>query len=85
MTTSTRRRGARWPRRIGLSLLCLAALAVSTGAGYEVVMRHRTAHAHPPRGRLVDIGGRRLQLDCRGAGSPAVVLESGLDLSLIHI
>jgi pimeloyl-ACP methyl ester carboxylesterase len=27
----------------------------------------------------VDIGGRRLHLDCRGSGSPTVVFESGLD------
>ena len=27
--------------------------------------------------RAVDIGGRALHLECRGAGTPAVVLESG--------
>ena len=27
---------------------------------------------------LVDIGGRRLYLECQGAGSPTVVLEAGL-------
>jgi pimeloyl-ACP methyl ester carboxylesterase len=79
MTTDTRQRVTRWVKRVGLSLLCLAALAMSTGASYETFMRHRTAHVHPPRGRLIDIGGRRLQLDCRGAGSPTVVLEAGLD------
>src|SRR5438552_3502943 len=26
---------------------------------------------------LVDIGGRRLYLECRGAGSPTVMLEAG--------
>jgi pimeloyl-ACP methyl ester carboxylesterase len=31
----------------------------------------------PPPGRLVDIGGRRLHLDCRGRGSPTVILEAG--------
>ncbi len=35
-------------------------------------------------GRLVDIGGRRLHLNCRGEGSPTVVLESGAgDFSLV--
>jgi pimeloyl-ACP methyl ester carboxylesterase len=28
---------------------------------------------------LVDIGGRSLYLDCRGQGSPTVILEAGLD------
>lgn len=32
---------------------------------------------HPPIGRLVDIGGRRLHLHCSGAGSPTVILVAG--------
>jgi pimeloyl-ACP methyl ester carboxylesterase len=31
----------------------------------------------PPPGRLVDIGGRRLHLNCSGQGSPTVVFENG--------
>lgn len=31
-----------------------------------------------PPGRLVDIGGYRLHIDCRGEGSPTVVMEAGL-------
>jgi pimeloyl-ACP methyl ester carboxylesterase len=69
----------RWAKRIALALGCLAGIAVATGASYEAVQRGRAARAHPARGRLVDIGGRRLQLDCRGAGAPTVVLEAGLD------
>ena len=30
------------------------------------------------RGTLVDVGDRRLYLDCRGSGAPTVVLENGL-------
>lgn len=29
----------------------------------------------------MDIGGRKMHLDCRGAGSPTVVFEAGLDFS----
>jgi pimeloyl-ACP methyl ester carboxylesterase len=32
----------------------------------------------PPTGRLVDLGGHRLHVDCRGTGRPTVVLENGL-------
>ena len=32
-----------------------------------------------PPGAMVDIGGYKLYLDCRGEGAPTVVLESGLD------
>src|SRR5690349_10206758 len=31
-----------------------------------------------PPGRLVDIGGRRLHLNCSGKGQPTVVIETGL-------
>jgi pimeloyl-ACP methyl ester carboxylesterase len=62
---------------LGLGLL-VAALAIA-GAAYESVARHRAETGHPAPGKLVDVGGRRIQIDCRGAGSPTVVLISGLD------
>jgi pimeloyl-ACP methyl ester carboxylesterase len=34
---------------------------------------------YPPLGQMVDIGGRKMQLDCRGSGNPTVVFEAGLD------
>jgi pimeloyl-ACP methyl ester carboxylesterase len=37
--------------------------------------------AYPPPGRLVDIGGRNLHVYEVGAGSPTVILESGLAAS----
>jgi pimeloyl-ACP methyl ester carboxylesterase len=36
-----------------------------------------TPQAYPPLGRLVDIGGRKLHLDCTGKGSPTVILMAG--------
>lgn len=32
---------------------------------------------YDPRGRLIDVDGRGVYLDCRGTGSPTVLLESG--------
>jgi pimeloyl-ACP methyl ester carboxylesterase len=69
----------RWVQRATIAIGCVAAIAVVSGASVETVLRRREHRLHPAPGRLVDIGGRRLQLDCRGAGSPTVVLESGLD------
>lgn len=49
-----------------------------------------TAYDFQPLGKLVDIGGRSLQIDCRGTGSPTVVFEAGLgnsgsmDWSFVH-
>jgi pimeloyl-ACP methyl ester carboxylesterase len=43
----------------------------------------------PAPGRLIDIGGRKLHLNCTGRGSPTVILEAGassfaLDWSLVQ-
>ncbi|WP_311267735.1 alpha/beta hydrolase [Sphingobium sp. WCS2017Hpa-17] len=64
--------------RILLGLLALVLLLVVAGALYEGWSRHQARRLYPPPGRLVDIGGRRIHIDCRGAGSPTVILESGL-------
>src|SRR5262245_49846569 len=69
----------RWAKRIGIGIGALVVLATLFGAAAEAVMRARAGRQYPALGRLVDIGGRRIQLDCRGSGSPTVVLESGLD------
>jgi hypothetical protein len=55
-------------------------LLIVSGATYEALSRGRVAREFPPEGRLIDIGDRRIQLDCRGTGSPIVILESGLDI-----
>lgn len=64
-----------------LGFLALIALVTVTGVLYEKSGRRQAAQEYPPPGKLVDIGGRRIQLDCRGSGSPTVIFESGLDMS----
>lgn len=77
---STHRFGVwRWLKRILLGLLALVLLLVGSGAAYEAWSRHQAGSKYPPRGALVDIGGRKIHLDCRGQGSPTVVFEAGLD------
>src|SRR5690606_33293767 len=39
------------------------------------------ATTYPPAGRMVDVGGYKLHLDCRGQGSPTVILDAGLGAS----
>ena len=56
----------------------LAGLALSAiGGGYETVRESYDAATYPLPGRLVDVGGHRLHLNCTGSGSPTVVLEPG--------
>lgn len=68
-----------WFERIGLGVLGVLILLMLFGAGYEAIARYRAAKEYPPTGKLVDIGGRKLHIDCRGAGGPTVVFEAGLD------
>lgn len=69
----------RWLKRILLGLLVLLLGAVLFGTGYEFYARSQAHKNYPAPGQLVDIGGRKMHLDCRGEGTPTVVLESGLD------
>ena len=69
-------------RKSGFILLAIGTILLATiaaGAGFERWSRHQAWATHPAPGRLVDVGGRRMQIDCRGAGSPTVVLIHGLD------
>ncbi|PRC94929.1 alpha/beta fold hydrolase [Solimicrobium silvestre] len=69
----------KWLKRISLSLLALLMLLVVSGAAVEQFYRHKYKNEFPPLGKLIDIGGRKIQIDCRGTGSPTVVFESGMD------
>lgn len=71
----------RWLARIALGSLAVVVVALLCGSAYEVLARRQLASRFPLPGRLVDIGGHRLQIDCRGAGSPTVVFEGGLGTS----
>jgi hypothetical protein len=53
------------------------AIALVSGLFYEQAQRARDREHFPQVGRSVDIGGRMLNIDCAGAGQPAVILESG--------
>ena len=79
MAVSMRRvliRGLNW---LGTGLLVLIVTATIAGAIYEARGRYRARHDYQPVGALIDIGGRRIHLDCRGSGTPTVVFEAGLD------
>jgi pimeloyl-ACP methyl ester carboxylesterase len=58
-------------------LLVLMGTAAIGGA-VETGIEYAQSSSSSARGRLVDIGGRRLHLECSGSGSPTVVLEAGL-------
>jgi len=71
-------------RNIASAIIGLILLLALAGASYQTVATSVDAHRLPEPGRLVDIGGLRLQLNCTGKGSPTVILESGLGDVLIQ-
>jgi len=68
----------RWTKRAVAALAALAVTAAGAGAAYQWIATRNDLATNPPPGRLVDVGGHRLHILCTGAGSPAVVLETGL-------
>ncbi len=78
-----------WLKRALVGLLSLLIIAAGAGFAYQAYSTRRTAERFPPPGKLVDIGGYRLHLNCTGDGSPTAILESGgglpsLDFSLVQ-
>src|SRR5215470_2975910 len=61
-------------------LALLATLLLVVGPVCEQLERRRAIRDFPASGHEIDIGGRQIQMDCRGVGTPTVIFESGLDL-----
>ena len=62
---------------VGLVLALLIDIARVGGPGAWLA-RHRVAPVAIGQGERIDLGGRSLYLDCRGTGSPTIVLEAGM-------
>ena len=70
-----------WIAWIGGALLAL----IASGASYQWLGTRRDARRYPPPGLLVDIGGgQRIHLYALGAGSPTVILESGVSATSLN-
>lgn len=68
----------RWTKRILIGICSLVLVGALAGATYQWIATRRDLAANPPPGRLVDVGGHKLHVWCRGSGEPTVILESGL-------
>jgi pimeloyl-ACP methyl ester carboxylesterase len=77
-------RAARWwiPRLLLAVLIGLGAglaIDVMRVGGWQMwLIRHRLPPPYLASGSTIEVNGARAYLDCRGAGSPTVVLEAGL-------
>lgn len=73
------RRQLRSRARVWLLYPLFALLAlVALGGGYQTVSERLDRAAYPMHGQLIDVGGHRLRIECRGSGGPTVVLAAGL-------
>ena len=79
--TQTPRRLLRWGclgclwRALAFGAGLMVVLAAA-GYGYEQYASARDRQRYPPSGKLIEVDGHKLHLDCRGAGSPTVILET---------
>jgi pimeloyl-ACP methyl ester carboxylesterase len=71
----------RWALRIAIAIFLLVALCAASGAVYQMVATRRDATRFRPPGRMVDVGGHRLDLVCAGRGEPTVVLDGPVGAS----
>ncbi len=68
--------GRRLVERLALSVVALGFLAIALSSGMNAVLLHEERASMP--GRLVDVGGHRMRIECTGSGSPTLVLDAGL-------
>jgi pimeloyl-ACP methyl ester carboxylesterase len=63
--------------RVQLYLVFGILVLSAFGGGYQTVGEATDSYAMPATGKLIDVGGHRLYLNCVGSGGPTVVLEPG--------
>ena len=62
-----------------IAILTLAVLILALGTAIAgAVAKSHLAQQYPAPGQLVDVGGRKMHINCVGQGSPTVLLEAGL-------
>src|ERR1700722_8844888 len=78
--TSVPRRS--WLRLIAVSLLAFIVLLTTAGVLYENISEARDRRFNPMQGKLFDVDGRKMHIDCTGGGSPkggpTFILDAGL-------
>jgi pimeloyl-ACP methyl ester carboxylesterase len=88
-TNVSPRRGGfkRWLGRGLLALLALVAAVAIVGLCYQAIGSSADASRFPQQGKSVSLGAAfsnlSLNIDCRGQGSPTVILDSGLGVPAV--
>lgn len=64
-------------KRALLMIVGLPVLLAVAGFTYETIMAAGDDQRYPPLGQILTVDGYAMHIDCRGEGSPTVILESG--------
>jgi len=70
-------------KRIFFALLFLILLLAVAGFLYENVSEARDRRFNPMEGKLVNVSGLKMHIDCLGNAGPTVILDSGLGDSYV--
>jgi len=79
MSPSLRRHSTlrRIAERMVLSIVVVLSTVVVASTTYNAIVVHHFWSQHPAPGRIVDVDGHGMHIDCTGSGSPVLVLEAG--------
>lgn len=75
---SSRVDGSALLKTLFASLVITLALCVVAGSVYQWSQQKAEQEQFPPPGQMIDVEGLSLHIDCRGQGTPTIVIESGL-------
>lgn len=65
-------------RKVLIGAVVLLMVLIASGAAYQWGAARADRQHFPPPGRLVDVDGLKMHIDCHGEGEPVVILEAGL-------
>lgn len=68
----------KWSKRIGLGLIGIFGVLTLSGLLYQSISTKLDENKYPPIGKMVDVGGYHLHINCSGNGGPTVVLDAGM-------
>ena len=83
MPTDAETANQNWLRRISLGCVTLVSIFAVAGLAYQSIASARDRRVFPMPGKMIDVGGYRLHIDCTGEGFPTVILDSGLGDSYV--
>jgi pimeloyl-ACP methyl ester carboxylesterase len=73
-----------WTGRLLAWLLAGLLVLALTGVVYQTIGTDIDLRTYPAPGQMVDVGGHRLHIQCRGEGTPTVLLDAAGQASSAH-